>query len=94
MNARQKLLQTAKSLRGQRDTVIDDYNRLAKPLPLGYRVKYEDMGCAVYVSVPFLLPLLTRLKQTTEAAVPAEAAAEKPAQLPAADDPEQEGEST
>lgn len=55
MNARQKLLQTAKSLRGQRDTVIDDYNRLAKPLPLGYRVKYEDMGCAVYVSVPFLL---------------------------------------
>ena len=55
MNARQKLLQTAKSLRGQRDTVIDDYNRLAKPLPLGYRVKYEDMGCAVYVSVPYLL---------------------------------------
>ena len=43
---------------------------------------------------PFLLPLLTRLKQTTEAAVPAEAATEKPAQLPAADDPEQEGEST
>lgn len=29
MNARQKLLQTAKSLRGQRNTVIDDVNWLA-----------------------------------------------------------------
>lgn len=55
MNARQKLIQTAKSLRGQRNTVIDDYNRLARPLPLGYRVKYEDMACAVFASVPFLL---------------------------------------
>lgn len=55
MNARQKLLQTAKSLRGQRDTVIDDYNRLARPLPLGYRVKYQDQACAVFASVPYLM---------------------------------------
>ena len=55
MNARQKLLDTAKSLRGQRDTVIDFYNAHARPLPLGYRVKYEDQACAVFVSVPFLM---------------------------------------
>lgn len=55
MNARQKLLQTAKSLRGQRDSVIDYYNKHARPLPLGYRVKYEDLACAVFVSVPYLM---------------------------------------
>ena len=55
MNARQKLLDTAKSLRGQRDSVIDYYNANARPLPLGYRVKYEDQACAVFASVPFLM---------------------------------------
>jgi len=55
MNARQKLIDTAKSLRGQRDSVIDYYNANARPLPLGYRVKYEDQACAVFASVPFLM---------------------------------------
>lgn len=55
MNARQKLLDTAKSLRGQRNSVIDYYNANARPLPLGYRVKYEDQACAVFASVPFLM---------------------------------------
>ena len=55
MIAREKLLATARSLSGQRNKVIDYYNKHARPLPLGYKVKYEDQACAVFASVPFLM---------------------------------------
>lgn len=53
MIARQTAVQTAIEMRGQRNQVVDLYNSV-RPLPLGYRVKYEDLLCAAYVSSIFI----------------------------------------
>lgn len=53
MIARQTAVQTAISMKGQRNQVVDLYNTV-RPLPLGYRVKYEDLLCATYVSSIFI----------------------------------------
>lgn len=53
MIARQTAVQTAISMKGQRRQVVDLYNSV-RPLPLGYRVKYEDLLCATYVSSIFI----------------------------------------
>jgi len=53
MIARQTAVQTAIEMRGQRKQVVDLYNSV-RPLPLGYRVKYEDLLCATYVSSIFI----------------------------------------
>lgn len=53
MIARQTAVQTAIGMKGQRNQVVDLYNTV-RPLPLGYRVKYEDLLCATYVSSIFI----------------------------------------
>lgn len=53
MIARQTAVQTAISMKGQRRQVVDLYNTV-RPLPLGYRVKYEDLLCATYISSIFI----------------------------------------
>lgn len=53
MIARQTAVQTAIQMRGQRNQVVDLYNSV-RPLPLGYKVKYEDLLCATYVSSIFV----------------------------------------
>lgn len=49
-----KVVQLAVSWKGQRDSVVDVYNSGPKPLPRHYRVKYEDMLCATFVSALFV----------------------------------------
>ena len=53
MTARQTAVDTAISLKGQRNKVVDIYNTYT-PRPRGYKVKYEDMLCATYVSAVFV----------------------------------------
>lgn len=53
MIARQTAVQTAISFKGKRTEIVDIYNSV-RPLPLGYRVKYEDLLCATYVSAIFI----------------------------------------
>lgn len=55
MIARQTLVQKAISFKGQREEIVRIYNEKARPLPRGYRVKVDDMLCATYTSVPFLV---------------------------------------
>lgn len=55
MIARQTLVQVAISFKGKREEVVSVYNEKARPLPRGYRVKVDDMLCATYTSVPFLV---------------------------------------
>lgn len=55
MIARQTLVQVAISFKGKREEVVSIYNEKARPLPRGYRVKVDDMLCATYTSVPFLV---------------------------------------
>ena len=55
MIARQTLVQVAISFKGKREEVVSVYNEKARPLPRGYRVKVDDMLCATYASVPFLV---------------------------------------
>lgn len=54
MIARQTLVQKAMSFKGQRNEVVDIYNTFL-PRPRGYKVKYDDMLCATYVSTPFIV---------------------------------------
>ena len=58
MIARQTAVQAAISLKGQRNQIVDIYNSYfdAHPQerPLKYRVKYEDLLCATYVSSIFV----------------------------------------
>lgn len=53
MIARQTAVQTAISMKGQRNEVVDIYNSYL-PHPRGYKVKYEDQLCATYVSAVFI----------------------------------------
>lgn len=53
MIARQTAVRTAIQMKGQRNQVVDLYNSV-RPLPLGYKVKYEDLLCATYVSSIFI----------------------------------------
>ena len=57
MIARQTAVQTAISLKGQRDKIVDIYNNYFKDnniqYPRRYRVKYTDQLCATYVSSIF-----------------------------------------
>ena len=53
MIARQTAVETAIKMKGQRNQVVDLYNSV-RPLPLGYKVKYEDLLCATYVSSIFI----------------------------------------
>lgn len=53
MIARQTAVQTAIQMKGQRNQVVDLYNSV-RPLPLGYKVKYEDLLCATFVSSVFI----------------------------------------
>ena len=53
MTAREIAVSKAVSMKGQRNSVVDIYNRYS-PLPRKYRVKYDDMLCATYVSAIFV----------------------------------------
>ena len=53
MIARQYAVQTAIKMNGQRNEVVDLYNTFL-PHPRRYKVKYEDMLCATYVSSIFI----------------------------------------
>lgn len=53
MIARQTAVQTAIKMNGQRNEVVDLYNTFL-PHPRRYKVKYEDMLCATYVSSIFI----------------------------------------
>lgn len=53
MIARQTAVQTAISFKGKRNEIVDIYNRYL-PRPRGYKVKYDDMLCATYVSAVFI----------------------------------------
>ena len=53
MIARQTAVQTAISFKGKRNEVVDVYNSYL-PRPRGYKVKYDDMLCATYVSSIFI----------------------------------------
>jgi len=53
MTAREKALQTAKSMKGQRDSVIALYNTY-RPLPRGYKVKDSDLACATFCSSVYI----------------------------------------
>ena len=53
MIARQTAVQTAIQMKGQRNQVVDLYNTYL-PHPRHYKVKYEDMLCATYVSSIFI----------------------------------------
>ena len=67
MTAREQVVQTAASMKGQRDEVIDLYNSFL-PHPRGYKVKYSDLACATFTSSVFI-----RLNMTS--IVPPECAA-------------------
>ena len=49
-----KVVQLAVSWKGKRDEIVDIYNSGPKPLPRHYKVKYEDMLCATFVSALFV----------------------------------------
>lgn len=53
MIARQTAVQTAISFKGKRNEIVDIYNSYL-PHPRHYKVKYEDMLCATYVSAIFI----------------------------------------
>lgn len=53
MIARQTAVQTAIQMKGQRNQVVDLYNTFL-PHPRHYKVKYEDMLCATFVSSIFI----------------------------------------
>ena len=54
MIARQRAVELAISWKGKRSEIVDIYNNeCPKPLPRKYRVKYEDLLCATYVSAIF-----------------------------------------
>lgn len=53
MSSRQTAIDTAISFRGKRNEVVDVYNTFL-PHPRRYKVKYEDMLCATYVSAVFV----------------------------------------
>lgn len=54
MTPRELAVQTAASMKGQRDQVVDLYNTYL-PRPRGYKVKYSDQLCATYSSTPFIV---------------------------------------
>ena len=55
MGAREQAVEFAVSLNGKRSEVVDIYNAMPmRPLPRHYRVKYEDLLCATYVSAVFI----------------------------------------
>ena len=51
--ARDLAVQTAKSMTGQRNAVVDIYNSFL-PRPRGYKVKYENLLCATFVSAVYI----------------------------------------
>lgn len=53
LRAARKAVDYAVSQKGQRDSVVDIYNTYL-PRPRGYKVKYEDMLCATFVSSIFI----------------------------------------
>lgn len=53
MIARQTAVETAIKMKGQRAEVVGIYNSYL-PHPRGYKVKYDDMLCATYVSSIFI----------------------------------------
>lgn len=53
MIARQTAVQTAISFKGKRNEIVDIYNTYL-PRPRGYKVKYDDMLCATYVSTIYI----------------------------------------
>ena len=53
MIARQTAVQTAISFKGKRNEIVDIYNSYL-PRPRGYKVKYDDMLCATYISSIFI----------------------------------------
>lgn len=53
MIARQTAIQTAISFKGKRNEIVDIYNTYL-PRPRGYKVKYDDMLCATYVSAVYV----------------------------------------
>ena len=53
MTAREIALQTAKSMRGQRDQVVTLYNTFI-PRPRGYKAKFDDLKCAEFISDIFI----------------------------------------
>lgn len=57
MTAAQKAVAWAVSMKGQRNKIVDIYNgafKTASQRPRGYKVKYEDMLCATFVSSIFI----------------------------------------
>ena len=53
MTAREMAVEKAISFKGKRNEVVDVYNTY-RPFPRNYRVKYDDMLCATYVSAIFI----------------------------------------
>lgn len=59
MTTREKVVETAKNWLGRKESdgsfkeIIDLYNSFV-PLPVGYKVKYTDEWCAVFVSAVFI----------------------------------------
>ena len=53
MIARQTAVQTAISFKGKRNEIVDIYNTYM-PRPRGYKVKYDDMLCATYISAVYV----------------------------------------
>lgn len=53
MIARQTAVQTAISFKGKRNEIVDIYNTYL-PRPRGYKVKYDDMLCATYISAVYV----------------------------------------
>ena len=53
MTAREIAVEKAVSLKGQRNSIVDIYNTYT-PHPRRYKVKYDDMLCATYVSAIFI----------------------------------------
>ena len=53
MTARETAIEKALSFKGQRNQIVDVYNTY-RPLPRRYKVKYDDMLCATYVSAIFV----------------------------------------
>lgn len=49
----ESIISKAKSFNGQRNSIVDLYNT-HKPYARGYKVKYEDLLCATYVSALFI----------------------------------------
>lgn len=53
MTAREMAIEKAVSMKGQRDQIVDLYNTYT-PRARSYKVKYDDMLCATYVSAIFI----------------------------------------